>query len=137
MKRKRMKGTAFEQVARRVLANARFLLRHQRWHSAIYLAGYAVECRLKAAICRVKGLATLPPEYQTHDLRALLRATGWQEEVTRDRALLQAFEEVVKFWQVEIRYAAKPYGRSEAMSFFAALGRLMTWLERKMQQWTR
>ncbi|MDT7897049.1 MAG: HEPN domain-containing protein [Armatimonadota bacterium] len=129
MKRKRMKGTAFEQVARRVLANARFLLRHRRWHSAIYLAGYAVECRLKAAICRVKGLATLPPEYQTHDLWRLLEGTGLVERMRRDPDIFKAFERVTRIWGTEIRYAPKPYGRSEAVDFFDALRRVITWLE--------
>jgi HEPN domain-containing protein len=137
MKRKRMKGTAFEQVARRVLANARFLLRHRRWHSAIYLAGYAVECRLKAAICRVKGLATLPPEYQTHDLRALLHATGWEQSMAQDRRAWDAFQTVDKIWSVEMRYTTKPYGRREAENFFEALGRLEEWLEQKMRSFAR
>lgn len=130
---RRVKGTAFVQVAKRVLDNAKFLLRHGRWHSAIYLAGYSVECLLKAAICQAKGFDVLPSEYQTHELRSLLESTGLGQELRRDRTLVQAFERVNKIWSVEIRYASKPYGRSEAIMFFGALGRLIPWLETKMR----
>jgi HEPN domain-containing protein len=116
-----------------VLANARFLLRHERWHSAVYLAGYALECWLKAAVCWAKGLTVLPPEYETHDLQWLLRSAGLQNEVRRTPALSRAFDCAVDLWQTEIRYAGKAYRRAEATQFFEALGRLVPWLERTMR----
>jgi HEPN domain-containing protein len=39
-----------QRLAGRYADDAELLLRHQRWASAYYLAGYAVECALKACI---------------------------------------------------------------------------------------
>jgi HEPN domain-containing protein len=85
----------------------------------------------------VKGLVTLPPEYQTHDLRALLHATGWEQAMAQDRRAWDAFQTVDKIWSVEMRYTTKPYGRREAENFFEALGRLEEWLEQKMRSFAR
>ncbi len=111
------------------MANAQFLLRHGRWHSAVYLAGYAVECQLKAILCRAKGLSTLPPEYETHDLWRLLEGTGLVERMRRNPDIFRAFERVTRVWTTEMRYAPKPYGRAEATDFFDDLRRVMAWLQ--------
>ncbi len=85
----------------------------------------------------MKGLATLPPEYQTHDLRALMKGSGFEEAMEQDKEAMSAFETVDKIWSVEIRYAAKPYGRREAEGFFETLRRLEEWLEQKIRLFAR
>ena len=44
--RQRTKRTVYEESSRRMLTDARFLFKHGRWHGSVYLAGYAVECKL-------------------------------------------------------------------------------------------
>lgn len=43
--------------------------------------------------------------------------------------VFKAFERVTRIWSTEMRYAPKPYGRSEAVDFFDALRRVIAWLE--------
>jgi HEPN domain-containing protein len=40
----------FQQAAARHLHDAQYLLSHQRWDNAVYLAGYVVECSFKVLV---------------------------------------------------------------------------------------
>lgn len=40
----------FQQAAARHLQDAQYLLNHQRWDNAVYLAGYVVECSFKVLV---------------------------------------------------------------------------------------
>lgn len=129
MRRGRTKRTVFEQVARRMLADARFLLRHGRWHTAVYVAGYAVECLLKAMVCEHKGLERLPEEFEVHHLRKLLESAGLAQALSTQPEEERLFEYIQLTWDVQIRYAGQPYGRIQAEKFFDAVGRFLKWLE--------
>ncbi len=51
-----------QQLARARLREAEALLNAGEWSGAYYLAGYAVECGLKACIAKLTGLARFPGE---------------------------------------------------------------------------
>ncbi|MBM3236924.1 hypothetical protein FJZ31_11590 [Candidatus Poribacteria bacterium] len=102
--RQRTKRTVYEQTSRRMLNDARFLLQHGRWHSA-------VECKLKASVCEYLGVNVLPPAFHTHELQALLRSAGLAEALQREPSLWACFRRIDVTWDVEIRYSGKPYGQ--------------------------
>ena len=62
-------GTAshWQHLADQRFQDAAVLLasRKKRFNGAVYLGGYAIECVLKAAICRLRNFHTLPEEYKT------------------------------------------------------------------------
>lgn len=60
----------YRYLAQVRLDEAHVLLRNRRWAGALYVAGYIVECGMKAVIARYNG-NTLPPQYLTHDLNCL------------------------------------------------------------------
>jgi HEPN domain-containing protein len=107
----------YEEISRRMLTDARFLFKHGRWHGAVYLAGYAVECKLKAAVCQYLGVEALPESFRTHDIRFLIRSAGLAEAVDNDETVRTQFSRIDGMWRTEIRYAGKPYGKQEAENF--------------------
>jgi HEPN domain-containing protein len=111
-----------------MLNDALFLLKHGRWHSAVYLAGYAVECRLKAAVCQFIGARMLPVKLQTHDLWTLLVGAGLEKALQSNQQMRTYFNFIESVWDVEIRYAAKPYGRNDAEKFLDTVRRFVKWL---------
>ncbi len=94
---------------------------------AYYLAGYCVECALKACIAKLTQRHEFPNKERTqqsygHKYGDLLRAAdlerAWLEEVRRDAAFLRNWD-VVKLWSPERRYvttdAAATRGLIEAV----------------------
>lgn len=68
-------------VAERRLKAAEYLLQSGHWDSAYYLAGYAVECGLKACIARKVREHDFPDrktvnDSYTHDLEKLVKKAG-------------------------------------------------------------
>jgi hypothetical protein len=111
VRRQRAKQTVYEQVHRRVLADARFLLRHKRWHSATYLGGYGLECLLKVAVCAHLNVRELPREYEVHDLAFLLNRAAVEEPLKGNQRIEQRFRRVTAVWSVELRYRGSPRQR--------------------------
>jgi len=92
---------------------ARVLLSRGRQQGAYYLAGYAVECALKACIAKRTKRFEFPPRRRyiekvySHDLDALLDAAGLDAELQKEIAANQAFAanwNTVKDWNEESRY---------------------------------
>jgi HEPN domain-containing protein len=57
-----MNRSSFRRVAARRLRDARALLRARCYSGAYYVAGYAVECALKACIARQTRATSYPPK---------------------------------------------------------------------------
>ncbi len=99
------------------VADAKALLDAGRWHAAYYLAGYAVECGLKACILAHidnTGIIFQDKKFAercfTHDIEALVKAADL--ETTRGIDIAATPElglnwQVVKDWNVDIRYQAR------------------------------
>ena len=112
-----------------MLTDARFLFKNGRWHGAVYLAGYAVECKLKAAVCQHLGVDVLPSAFHTHELQVLLQSAGLAGVLPLDSSVWACFRRIDVIWGVEIRYSGKPYRRHEAETFLDDVGRLLKWID--------
>jgi HEPN domain-containing protein len=123
---------------------------HRHLRGAVYLAGYAVECALKAyLIASVPGADTLSvavesinSERQTrgeepldlsgrrgHDIRALLSATDLAGSVSASRQLRQSFDVCTK-WTTDWRYDPRPFtARKAANDRVSDARRVYEWVE--------
>jgi len=72
---------SFQRLSQEKIDDAVLLLEHKRFSNAYYLAGYAIETGLKAALCKEFLAECLPDRkfvqsVHTHDLQALMKLTG-------------------------------------------------------------
>ena len=99
-------------LSRERLRDARLLLTKGRYVGAYYLAGYAVECALKACIARQTREHDFPDkktaiESHTHDLEKLIGVARLKPQLDAASAADKAFEvnwSLVEDWAVEDRY---------------------------------
>jgi HEPN domain-containing protein len=118
----------FQRLAETRLADAQALLKNRRYDGAYYLAGYAVECALKACIAKRTKRYDFPDREltkaaYTHKLTDLLKNTGVSEAVQqefRDEPALDGNWGVVKDWSEESRY--ETHGRKKARDMLRAVG---------------
>jgi hypothetical protein len=109
-----MNRTDFQQLADLRIAEAGALLRRRppMPDGAYYLAGYAVECALKACIAKSVGLHDFPDKQlandsHTHNVAALLRVAGLDENLADDADAnieLKQNWAIVKKWSERSRY---------------------------------
>lgn len=110
-----MNRSDFQSLARIRLREARSLLRAGYHEGAYYLAGYAVECALKACIARRTKRHDFPDKRTvdasyTHRLEDLVRVAGLQKSFStsmRSDPALALNWAVVKDWTEESRYERK------------------------------
>jgi HEPN domain-containing protein len=102
----------FQQLAELRLSEARLLLANGLPSGAYYLAGYAIECALKAIIAADFHANEIPdPKYvrdiYTHDLSALFRLAELEQELEAEKkanpALYQRWT-TVQTWSEKARY---------------------------------
>lgn len=74
------------------------------FHTAVYMAGYAVEEYLKFAICKTLNHAQLPKIFEYHHLESLLFYSGYDGELRDDLNVFHSFVEIRDVWDVEMRY---------------------------------
>ncbi|HVS70132.1 MAG TPA: HEPN domain-containing protein [Phycisphaerae bacterium] len=128
----------FYFVARQRLEDGQLLLHElARPAAAVYLAGYAVECILKALL-----LANTTPDHARavaaefrgawgHDLQwlgARLRkagVAGFPAAISRDLAL-------VSTWSVELRYNPRMMPERDAEAFVAAVERIVAFMDARI-----
>jgi HEPN domain-containing protein len=102
----------FQQLAELRLKEAKALLAADFPDGAYYLAGYAVECALKACIARKTQEFDFPEKKRvndshTHDLGKLLMLAGLSEDLQCEFAADAAMEwrwGIVRDWSEESRY---------------------------------
>lgn len=128
----------FQQLAAERIEDAEALLQAARFSCAYYLAGYAVECALKACIARRTRQDDFPPrdaiKYYTHDVVRLLDIAGLaaaHAEYARQNEVFQDNWGAVKEWTEEARYL--PFTRQQATSLLAAIANpqngVLQWLK--------
>ncbi len=112
-----MNRADFQNLATIRLAEAQALLVSGHSSGAYYLAGYAVECALKACIARRTREHDFPPrpetvrDMYTHDLTRLVKTAGLQEELDRSSQTdpqLDRFWSTVRAWSEQTRYLITP-----------------------------
>jgi HEPN domain-containing protein len=85
----------FQNLAALRLAEAECLLEAGHYCGAYYVAGYVIECALKACIARQIVAEEYPPtanlkeSHFTHDLRRLLKTAGLEQELGRQSQQLR------------------------------------------------
>ncbi len=126
----RARRPAFVQAQQDRWVDARTLLEGKRWGGTIYLAGYVVECLLKARILKRYGLTALPPEYWHHDLERLVDSAGLRTELAQPRSaeILQLLTLLYGLWDVTMRYGGARFRREDAESALAAVEVIRLWL---------
>lgn len=101
-----------KRLSRLRLRETRILLQEGCAAGAYYLAGYAVECALKACIARHTRRFEFPERDRvntsyTHDLRTLVRVAGLQpdlEEWIQTNKAFQVNWGLVRDWSEQSRY---------------------------------
>lgn len=130
----------FQSLANLRVKEARALLDNECFEGAYYLAGYAVECALKAWIAKLTGLYDFPPDRNTvsriysHDLATLLREAGLnqiQQERVRASRTFGDYWEIVTRWTEATRYEPSISRRDAAELYLAVTDEedgVLSWL---------
>ena len=133
-----MNRSDLQQLSKIRHDEAALLLKEGRFSGAFYLAGYAVECGLKACIAKQSEQYDFPERSRwekafTHDLTALVRVAGLDTEFTADRFKQQKlktdWEEVVKNWSEGSRYAI--WTQEDAESMLRAVDEVLRWITKR------
>ena len=123
-----MNRSDLQRLAELRIAEAKVLLENNCWAGAYYLAGYAVECALKACIAKATRQYDFPDRRManashTHNLSSLARTAGL-EEIIKERAALEApFDDnwtAVRGWSEEARYWSE-ISEQRAMALYGAV----------------
>lgn len=128
-------------------ADAKFLQKSERWNGAIYLAGYAIECSLKALIC-YEGCTSNLKETRIfkqgrrgaalHNLGALREASQVLERailLDRTGKLKSAWATIISVWQKdELRYGRDVGHKAECERFLEAIEVLHACILRKQHE---
>lgn len=109
-----MNRTELQQLAKVRLAEARLLLRERQFDGAYYLAGYVVECALKACIAKQVRRHDFPDkrvvnDSYTHDLEKLVRVAGLSIHLQTESTTSPQFAiywAIVRDWSEESRYSS-------------------------------
>jgi hypothetical protein len=116
----------WQQLAARWLADAQGLLDGHRWSAAYYLAGYSVECGLKA--CVLARVAVSPEvifddrkfskKCWTHSVLELVKHAGLESTLAADvlaNRTLGSNWIVVKDWNEQARYQTFSHQRAKKL----------------------
>jgi HEPN domain-containing protein len=131
------------KLSRLRIREARLLLRAGAFQGAYYLAGYAVECALKACTARQFQQHDIPDrklvnDVYTHDVDRLLDLAGLRPELQQEAATnppLQTNWNVVKDWKETARYNPSITGQEARDLYSACAARrygILAWLR---NQW--
>ena len=139
-----------KEIAKSRLRASKILLDHKDFDGAVYIMGYALECCLKAIICKRLNLAQYPDKsgsrdkdniFKTHKFDILLTLCGLENDFSLSSAPPRRsgnWSEVTK-WNTELRY--EPIGsrnEAEAKRMYEALVEspdgIITWIT-KHRKW--
>ncbi len=131
----------FQQLATLRLEEAKALLDAGHPAGAYYLAGYAIECALKACISKQTREHDFPPKPRvvnniySHDLKTLLQGADLGALLTRDAPQGSALDKnwaAVLLWLPESRYQIVP--QQDAQDLYTAVADpaegVLAWLQR-------
>jgi hypothetical protein len=130
-----------QRLARERIRDARILLAGSRWAGAYYLAGYAVECGLKAAVIKYLMTTDQFPDRRfseqcwTHNLAQLVGLAGLTADLDAagraDPDLLINWN-TVKDWTESSRYDRK--AKAQARELYGAIADkrhgVLSWIKR-------
>ncbi len=113
----------FQRLATTRLREAGTLMKHRLPDGAYYLAGYAVECALKACIAKKTRRHEFPDRRRveashTHNLIQLLNEAELKQVVAsqaRDDAEFRQNWDLVQLWSEQSRYKVHPTEEAQAL----------------------
>lgn len=125
----------FRRAARQRLVAVQLLLDHELGFEAVYLAGYVVECGLKALLLdrtpeaqRVDLVDTAYRGRRGHDLNELVRLLYLRNCRMPDEILNHMSR--VRRWTTALRYEPGNVLRGDAVEFVQATREMLDWTER-------
>jgi HEPN domain-containing protein len=89
------------EIAESRLDEAKALLDAGYFGAGVYLAGYAVECYLKVAVCFTLRWDALLATFRVHDLEGLLLYSGFDRELRANTRVYDNFAKVQAIWKME------------------------------------
>ena len=118
-----MTRTELQQLAELRIDEAGILLANRAWDGAYYLAGYAVECALKACIAKQTQAEEFPDKKRAerawkHDFNELLGAARLESELKAETVRDSVFKEnwnTVRQWSEQSRYRRVSQSESEKL----------------------
>jgi HEPN domain-containing protein len=121
---------------------AEMLLAQGKYDGAYYLAGYAVECGLKACIARLTSQDDYPPKPKfihddySHEIEKLVKTAGLTAQRDADAAadpVLQANWDTVKDWTEESRYERRTQAQAQQLiaAITDAAHGVLPWIKRR------
>jgi hypothetical protein len=127
----------FEATAKRRLDDAIFLVVHDRYDSAVYLGGYALEIALKIKIAKDNNFNDVPQNSDeckrnpyngkylfTHNLNKLLAKSSVYSTILADVNYKKDFDFVCDGWSSERRYEKQCMDNDDALKIIDAIERL-------------
>jgi hypothetical protein len=116
----------WQRLAEERVVDAQILLGSQRWHAAYHLAGYAVECGLKACILarvdRDSGVIFAAKDFLNncwiHDLEKLVENAGLKVDrdgLSSTNKAFQGYWAVAKDWTEKSRYDVKTESQAKEL----------------------
>ncbi|MBI1901835.1 MAG: HEPN domain-containing protein [Planctomycetia bacterium] len=128
----------FYQAAKQRFLDAQFLFEAERTTASVYLAGYVIECTLKALVLSAISNSARRAETlrsfrgaRAHDFEWLMQRYREQggslppKEIARDLSL-------VTVWSTDMRYNPGTMKAREAAAFLKAAERIMSWADGRM-----
>ena len=139
-----MNRTQLQSLAKERVKDAKALLGRKRWAAAYYLAGYAVECGLKACVLRhidLTGAIFEDAKYLkdlagcwTHDLTRLVALADLNEALGLARQQDQQFD---AYWSVGLRWNEVSRYKETTESKARELFKAITDPDHGVLQWVR
>lgn len=136
-----MNRIELQQLAALRLSDARALLATSENNAGTYyMAGYAVECALKAVIAKNQGEYPFPDfgnrdfkkeNYLTHSAKSLIHTADLEEKLSVSRSetpVLDGHWKVVEVWDVDSRYITSAE-RQNAEEMILAVEGVLGWLK--------
>lgn len=132
----------FQALAKIRMREAQRLFRLKEYSGTYYLAGYAIECALKACIAKQFKRFEFPDKQRvndsyTHDLKKLAALCGLKQAILDQAADDEGFQanwNLVTLWSEKSRYEILDRPRAKAMldAIMEETSGVMPWI---MQRW--
>jgi HEPN domain-containing protein len=128
----------FQRLADLRVEEAAVLVNTGKQQGAYYLAGFAIECALKACIAKKTRRHQFPPnrdyvnELYRHKIEDLLELAGLKDERDKKTKLDPAFAinwGVVKDWDVESRYEVVGRNGKDMLKAVSSADGVLQWIK--------
>ncbi len=129
----------FQRLADLRAREAGTLSKNRNLQGAYYLAGYAVECALKACIAKKTRRHDFPPKRKyvedvyKHDLKLLLKVADLETQLDKDMQVnpaLAANWNTVKIWNEESRYVVSGLNGKDLYTAIAGNDGVLPWIKK-------